>query len=715
MTWWRATPSESAAARRMAPYRRRASSSGEGVRCWPERKLRSLTDRRTVVRDSTSELVCRVTCSDSLRMTDAQITRLDGIWGNNGLRGERAERAKRDGGAGVLDTASLLTGRTGSLESLHSQVSLVSPTPTPWGSTVSLSNSSVNYSAGVAPATEGEGVTGASWARGSPSGTGAGEMPLPEGLGGVFGGSTGSRNVELSHETLGANKVNTYSTYSFGAASKAGLGTSALPTTYEDSVPSYLLQEGHELKAHDIWAPEDTRDVWGESTGNSLHSTQAFSVPRLGERWNPRPFLAPLQSTGRSGMAPLPPRRCASFAALPSDSSAPVAASFSANTAKLVLEELRQEKVILENMKERVPRVWLLLCAEIHRVQEILQQYCANASSDDGITLSRNFSRNVPESLGAPSNATLSGNSNGTLHLGMPRSSSGSFYNESTIPVPVAHSASDSIAYGSGLLSDATTQDTGDPVPLTRAAIIAGASSESIGPGVVLPVTASNKAHGRNIIKKRCRVSVPADQYPDYNFVGRLLGPRGATLKKLERETGCKIMIRGKGSIRKDKESEVRGKPGWEHVFSEPLHVILEAEMEESQADYALERAKELVELLLIPVPEDRDTLKREQLRELAILNGTLRCSWPGNESGSAAPTTTTASNPGTSATEMQLGLASGRRTRRSLSTTGAVSAGTRSGAASSGSAGSPQSNNEYRIFGLGGSLGNLSLSDMNG
>lgn len=39
-----------------------------------------------------------------------------------------------------------------------------------------------------------------------------------------------------------------------------------------------------------------------------------------------------------------------------------------------------------------------------------------------------------------------------------------------------------------------------------------------------------------------------------YNFVGRILGPRGMTAKQLEQETGCKIMVRGKGSMRDKKK-----------------------------------------------------------------------------------------------------------------------------------------------------------------
>ena len=45
-----------------------------------------------------------------------------------------------------------------------------------------------------------------------------------------------------------------------------------------------------------------------------------------------------------------------------------------------------------------------------------------------------------------------------------------------------------------------------------------------------------------------------------FNFVGRILGPRGMTAKQLEQDTGCKIMVRGKGSMRdKKKVSHILG------------------------------------------------------------------------------------------------------------------------------------------------------------
>lgn len=35
-----------------------------------------------------------------------------------------------------------------------------------------------------------------------------------------------------------------------------------------------------------------------------------------------------------------------------------------------------------------------------------------------------------------------------------------------------------------------------------------------------------------------------------YNFVGRLLGPRGNSLKRVEASTECRVLIRGRGSIK---------------------------------------------------------------------------------------------------------------------------------------------------------------------
>lgn len=87
------------------------------------------------------------------------------------------------------------------------------------------------------------------------------------------------------------------------------------------------------------------------------------------------------------------------------------------------------------------------------------------------------------------------------------------------------------------------------------------------------------------LTKKLLRLDVPVDSYPDvsysaqkkklflrythiilnkkgegllnfissrcqFNFVGKLLGPRGNSLKRIEVRTGCRVFIRGRGSMK---------------------------------------------------------------------------------------------------------------------------------------------------------------------
>nr|GLL33554.1 KH domain-containing protein At3g08620-like isoform X1 [Ipomoea trifida]GMD28293.1 KH domain-containing protein At3g08620-like isoform X1 [Ipomoea batatas]GMD29152.1 KH domain-containing protein At3g08620-like isoform X1 [Ipomoea batatas] len=127
------------------------------------------------------------------------------------------------------------------------------------------------------------------------------------------------------------------------------------------------------------------------------------------------------------------------------------------------------------------------------------------------------------------------------------------------------------------------------------------------------------------IAKRVLRLDIPVDRYPNYNFVGRLLGPRGNSLKRVEASTGCRVFIRGKGSIKDpDKEESLRGRPGYEHL-NDPLHVLVEAELPINIVDSQLKQAREIIEELLKPVDESQDLYKRQQLRELALLNNSFR------------------------------------------------------------------------------------------
>ncbi|RWR76182.1 KH domain-containing-like protein isoform X2 [Cinnamomum micranthum f. kanehirae] len=125
-------------------------------------------------------------------------------------------------------------------------------------------------------------------------------------------------------------------------------------------------------------------------------------------------------------------------------------------------------------------------------------------------------------------------------------------------------------------------------------------------------------------VKKKIRLDIPVDKYPTYNFVARLLGPRGNSLKRVEASTDCRVLIRGRGSIKDPIQEEMmRGKPGYEHL-NEPLHILVEAELPIEVVDARLMQAREILEDLLKPVDESQDFFKKQQLRELAMLNGTL-------------------------------------------------------------------------------------------
>uniref|UniRef100_A0A2K5Z6P9 STAR protein homodimerisation region domain-containing protein n=1 Tax=Mandrillus leucophaeus TaxID=9568 RepID=A0A2K5Z6P9_MANLE len=101
------------------------------------------------------------------------------------------------------------------------------------------------------------------------------------------------------------------------------------------------------------------------------------------------------------------------------------------------------------------------------------------------------------------------------------------------------------------------------------------------------------------IVQLQEKLYVPVEEYADFNF--------------LEAETGCKII-----------EEQNRGKPNWEHL-NKDLHVLITVENAQNRAEIKLKRAVEEVKKLLVPAAEREDSLKKMQLMELAILNGTYR------------------------------------------------------------------------------------------
>uniref|UniRef100_A0A1A9UTN5 Branchpoint-bridging protein n=1 Tax=Glossina austeni TaxID=7395 RepID=A0A1A9UTN5_GLOAU len=117
------------------------------------------------------------------------------------------------------------------------------------------------------------------------------------------------------------------------------------------------------------------------------------------------------------------------------------------------------------------------------------------------------------------------------------------------------------------------------------------------------------------------KVLIPQEQHSDINFVGLLIGSRGNTLKAMEKETGAKIIIRGKGSVKQGKVGRKDDQPLAGE--DEPLPAFITAPNPE-----AVKKAVDIIKDVVrqgIEVPEGHNDLRRMQLRELAQLNGTLR------------------------------------------------------------------------------------------
>eukprot|EP00850_Spirogloea_muscicola_P024239 SM000510S17644 [mRNA] locus=s510:1795:5649:- [translate_table: standard] len=119
-------------------------------------------------------------------------------------------------------------------------------------------------------------------------------------------------------------------------------------------------------------------------------------------------------------------------------------------------------------------------------------------------------------------------------------------------------------------------------------------------------------------VVKEAKLYIPVKDYPGYNFIGLILGPRGNTQKRMEQETGTKIAIRGKGANKEGKAGRRDAKTI--EAESDHLHVHVTADTLEK-----VDAAVALIEPLLHPIDEERNNHKRKQLRELAEMNGTMR------------------------------------------------------------------------------------------
>ncbi|XP_060531910.1 KH domain-containing, RNA-binding, signal transduction-associated protein 2 isoform X2 [Cylas formicarius] len=121
-------------------------------------------------------------------------------------------------------------------------------------------------------------------------------------------------------------------------------------------------------------------------------------------------------------------------------------------------------------------------------------------------------------------------------------------------------------------------------------------------------------------IKVTVKVLVPIREHPKFNFVGKLLGPKGNSMKRLQEETMCRMAILGKGSMKdRNREEELRKSfdPKYAHLYDD-LHVEISAfgPPAESYARIAFA----LAEVRKYLVPDSNDHIRQEQMKELEIL-----------------------------------------------------------------------------------------------
>lgn len=107
-------------------------------------------------------------------------------------------------------------------------------------------------------------------------------------------------------------------------------------------------------------------------------------------------------------------------------------------------------------------------------------------------------------------------------------------------------------------------------------------------------------------IKKK----IPINTESGFNYAGLIIGPKGSNQKRLEEETGCKILVRGRGS---QKEGQARQHDDWEN-----LHVLIAGDTEKQVSHAVLEINK-----ILHSDEQTRNIIRQEQLKQVAMLKNT--------------------------------------------------------------------------------------------
>ncbi|CAI2300218.1 unnamed protein product [Caenorhabditis sp. 36 PRJEB53466] len=103
------------------------------------------------------------------------------------------------------------------------------------------------------------------------------------------------------------------------------------------------------------------------------------------------------------------------------------------------------------------------------------------------------------------------------------------------------------------------------------------------------------------------KILIPIYRHPNFNFIGKVLGPKGATLQTLCKTHKCHIYILGRGSTKdREKEAELLASGDPQHAhFSGPLHVKVETVAPAFVAYARVAAVIEELSRILQPIHED--------------------------------------------------------------------------------------------------------------
>ncbi|CAD6186424.1 unnamed protein product [Caenorhabditis auriculariae] len=108
-------------------------------------------------------------------------------------------------------------------------------------------------------------------------------------------------------------------------------------------------------------------------------------------------------------------------------------------------------------------------------------------------------------------------------------------------------------------------------------------------------------------IKVTKKVLIPNYRHPNFNFVGKVLGQKGATLQTMAKQHKCHIFVLGRGSTKdRQKETELfeTGDPQYAH-YGGPLHVKVETVAPANVAYARVSSVLEELSRILQPIRED--------------------------------------------------------------------------------------------------------------